>query len=207
VAPGTMVLVGAPTSSGLALGDSEVSRLLAAYSEHARVALTGSEATLARLSVAVEDARVLQLYTHGGHDADRERPATMVFDREGGGTQLVGCDEVETLRAPPQVVVSVCRSAVAPRRRGDAGASSLAGAFFSAGPRCRCVVQSAFNIDSEAALRLSSRFHTEIVRGVDPAEALRRAREELASDPRFADPFYHALMSVVGAGHVPLFAP
>lgn len=207
-APGSMLLVAAPASSGLAWTDADEERLLAAYPEHSRAALVGSDATLSRLDSALADARVLQLFTHGSYDASRERPATLLLDGESGaGRRFVGCDEVETLEAPALVVLTVCRSMAAPRRRGDAGACGLAGAFFSAGSHCRCVVQSAFDIDSEAAKRISARFHAELVRGIDPAEALRRAREELSLDEAFADPFHHALISVVGFGHAPLFTP
>lgn len=204
--PGTVVLVAAPSSSGLELGETDEQQMLGAFPEAVRTVLHGRAATWDRLAASVGDARVLQIFSHGVCVEENERPAAIVLDSESGPQPaLIGCDEVERLSAPPLVLLTVCRSAAAHKRRGDAGAADLAGAFFAAGKRCRCVVLSAFDLDSEAARRLALRFHAELVQGIEPAEALRRARVELAQDPLFADPFYYGLIGVVGTGHVPVF--
>ena len=54
-------------------------------------------------------------------------------------------------------------------------------------------------------VELSRRFYSALLAGDDPAEAMRRARAELAAAPGFGDPFYYGLLRVVGAGHEPLF--
>ena len=64
-----------------------------------------------------------------------------------------------------------------------------------------------YDLEVEAARRLSIDLHAALAAGDAPAEALRKARVQLARDPSFADPFYYTLIGAVGAAHVPVFAP
>lgn len=202
-----VVLVAAPASSGIPLAEPAAVDLLRAYAPERRRVFFGSESRSSAFGPALRDARLLQVVTHGRRIAGRERPGGFVLEAERGGVEVVGADEVEGWDAPPLVVLSVCGGAYAPRRRGDAGSADLAGALFIGSARTRCVVVTAFDLDVETARALSSEMHAALAGGADPAEALRRARAALAADPRFADPFHHGTVRVVGAGHVAVFDP
>ena len=203
---GAVLLLSAPLGAQLDLADSAVDEVIATYPATTRRLLVGRAGTLASLRQAAPSATVAQLIAHGRYDAQRERPAGMMLvAADGGAEAFVGAEELETLDAPPLVVLTVCGAARAPKRRGDAGAADLVGALLSAGDRARCVVLSSYDLDVEAARQLSIRFHTALVHGESPSEALRTARAALARDPHFADPFHHALVVAVGLGHEPLF--
>lgn len=203
VAPGerAILVTGAPPDSGLALEREDLRATLP--TGRAANVLHGAEVSLARVRGALAPADVWTLLTHGGHDPTRERPTVVALAGGDGRPAWVGADELEALDAPGIVVLAICRSERAPLRWGDAGAASLAGALF-AGRRTHSVVQSSFDVDSGAALQLVGRFQRELAQGASPAEALRRARAELAEIDAFADPFYHGLIRVVGAGQRPL---
>ena len=55
------------------------------------------------------------------------------------------------------------------------------------------------------ARRFAKRFHEALWEGESAAEAARVARAALAASDQFADPFYHALIRVVGLGNEPVF--
>jgi hypothetical protein len=206
-ADGAVLLLSAPLGSERDLTASEASEVIAAYPSACRRIVSGRGGTLAALQEGLSSASVAQVFAHGRYDERRERPAGMLLaSAEGEEETFVGADELETLDAPPLAVLTVCGAARAPKRRGDAAAADLAGALLSAGDRARCVVQSSYDLDVESARQLSLRFHGVLALGESPAEALRAARASLARDPRFADPFHHALVVAVGLGHEPVFA-
>ena len=177
--------------------------------------LVNEDATLAMVRRRSGAAQVLQFLTHGRYDASRERAACLLLTPESGANDgYVGANEIEgiaagtaALDAPAVVLLTACGSGRAPLRLGDGGASDLAGAFFLASTRTRCVLTSSFDLEVEATRRLSVAFHRVLRAGAGPAEALRQARVDLAADELLADPFYHSLVRVVGMGHAPVFEP
>lgn len=203
----SVLLLAGPLGPAAALSETELAGIVAPYPASSRRIALGPEASVETLERTLASAQVLQILAHGRHDPLRERPTGMLLAGAEGREAFFGAEEVARLDAPPLVVLTVCGAGRAPKRRGDAGAADLAGAFLAAGARARCVVQSAYDLDVESARRLSSCFHAALLRGDAPAEALRKARVELAGDEAFADPFHHASMVVVGLGHEALFAP
>ncbi|NOT31286.1 MAG: CHAT domain-containing protein [Planctomycetes bacterium] len=189
------------------LSEAEVTDMVAAYPSSSRHIALGPQAGVDTLKRTLSSVRVLQILAHGRHDPLRERPAGMLLGNADGGETFFGAEEVAHLDTPPLVLLTVCGAGRAPKRRGDAGAADLAGAFLAAGERARSVVQSAYDLDVESARQISILFHAALLRGDAPAEAMRKARAELARDKDFADPFHHASMVVVGLGHEALFAP
>lgn len=203
---GAALLVAAPRSSGLSLTSAEAEAMLAAYPASARRIAFGPEARPSCL-VGLRGVRVLELFTHGRRDPERERPMTFLLDAgEGESAAALGAEEVERLDTPPVVVLAVCRSGGGPKRRGDASAAELASTFFL-NERTRCVLASPFDLDARATQRLSIAFHAALVGGAPPDEALQAARAELARDERFADPRFHGLLAALGAADVPLWRP
>jgi hypothetical protein len=200
------LLLSAPLGKDRELADAELEEILKVYPSKAMELASGPKADFATLRRVFPAVRVAHVFAHGRYDERRERPAGMLLaSPQGEEAGFVGSDEVELLDAPPLVVLTVCGAARAPKRRGDASAADLAGAFLSAGERARCVIQTSYDLDVDSARQLSIAFHAALVAGDSPAEALRKARVSLARNPLFADPFHYALIGVVGLGHEPIF--
>ncbi|HVS18515.1 MAG TPA: CHAT domain-containing protein, partial [Planctomycetota bacterium] len=165
--------------------------------------LTGARATLAALAAA-PPARVQHFVTHGVRDVARVRSAGLALTPGEGDAGLLFGADVEGLPAPALAVLSACSAGRGPERVGDAGASDLSGAFLAAG--ADAVLLAAVDLPFEPVARFVPLLHAELARGATPAEALWRARVELARDPALADPFHHlAGLRVLGLGHRPLF--
>lgn len=189
-----------PQLPELTLGDGEVERLAGAYVADERTIVRGPDATAARLATeAARSRRVLHVWTHGVYEPVEPVPAGLVTS-DGA---IFGADAA-TLDVPPLVVLSACGAARGPVRRGDDGVSNLGGAFLRAG--ARAVVLPEADVDEGATLALMGAFHRRLRgSGETVAEAMRAARAELADVPALDDPFYFALVHVVGAGHESVF--
>ena len=195
-----------PDLAELKLSSEQLAALLAPYAPDRLRVLQSDQATAVNLDQAARSVgRVLQLWTHGIYDLSRPRPAGLVMAPDAiHADGLFWCRDAEQLHAPPLVVLSACGAARGPVRRGEVGVTHLGGAFLTAG--AGCVVLPIADVEERATLELMSSFHWRLRRhGESPAEALRQARRQLASDPRFEDPFYHSLIQAVGAAHEPLF--
>lgn len=203
--------LGETAKAGAEIPSTAPESIVGVYAEGTAVCLAGDRATRSALRAHVGGSEALQFLTHGASVASRERPTGLRLTPDESGSGFLGADEIEgldgqaALDAPSVVILSACRSGVGPARVGDGGSSDLTGAFFTAGPRTRCVLVSSFDLDVEATCRLSALFHDGLAAGRSPAEAMRAARESLAADERFADPFYHSLVRVVGIGQAPVF--
>src|SRR4029077_19505184 len=119
----------------------DLEAMLGAWPPTARVLRTGKDATLAALKELPESTLVLQIFTHGKLDWEREEPATFLLQ---GATEKeglwCGAEELRETPIPPLVLLTVCGGDMMPRRRGDGGAAGFAGTFFASGTRTRCVV-------------------------------------------------------------------
>lgn len=188
----------------LSLSAEERERLTSPYPEEAVRVFSGTQATKACLAQSeLADARILQLLVHGTVDLTRERSAGLVLAPGPGDSGLLWCEELERLYLPPLVVLAACGAAHGPLRRGEDGLTNLGGAALSAG--ARCVVLARGDLELQATLRMLETFHKRLRAGDAPAEALRSARSELSSDPRWSHPFYHSLLQVVGLGQEPVY--
>jgi len=195
-----------PSLAPVRLDEIDGERLLEPFAPDRRRSWTGAEATkLVLADQAVASARVLNILAHGVRVDDRERPVHLVLSPSGEDDDgLLGCDEVEALRVPPIVLLSACGAARGPLRRGDEGIGHLGGAFLKAG--ASAVILSRADLDLEATVSLVAAFNRSLAGlGRSPAEALRDARREVAGRPRFAHPYYFALLHLVGLGDVRLF--
>jgi CHAT domain-containing protein len=104
---------------------------------------------------------------------------------------FVRVNDIYNLDMPVDLVVlSACESAVGKAVAAE-GTFSLSRAFFYAGaPR---VLASLWLVDDRATAVLMTRFYRELLVGKrSPAEALRLAQQELASQPRWQSPYYWA---------------
>ena len=151
---------------------------------------------------------MLHLLVHGIQDYTRERSAGLLMSAVSaktgpGDSGKVWSDRLEGISAPSLVVMTACGTGRGPARWGDPGVSNLAGILFERG--ADTVILPYANLAYEATTRLSGSFHRFLRKGHGPAEALRRARVELARDENFRDPFYHSLLHVRGLPHRPIF--
>ncbi|MEM7307467.1 MAG: CHAT domain-containing protein [Planctomycetota bacterium] len=181
----------------LPFDDADRGRLTAPFGERAR-ALLGDGATREHLlGLDLSDVRLLHLVAHGVHDRARELPTGLALnpatDDDDGvlwASDLVGFD------APDVVVLSACGAARGRKRLGEDGATHLGGAFLERG--AEAVLIASEDIELHATLRLSELLHAELARGAPLAEALRRARVQLADE--IAHPFHATQLRVLGVG-------
>jgi hypothetical protein len=165
--------------------------------------LLGVDATHDNVRAALAEAFGLVFLTHCVQDERLERPSALVLSPALGQPELLGCDDVEAVAAPPLVFLGACRAARGPLRRGDEATGHLGGAFLRAGSRA--VVLSSDELEFEAARRISAGFLERVcAHGESPAEALRAAlKREHATNPREV-PLRGAHLLVLGLGQRPL---
>ena len=161
--------------------------------------LFGSEASLARLADGrLADARVLQVFTHGRTDPERERSSGLLLaDAAGHGTG-VWCEDLEALDAPPLVVLAACGTARGPTRSGSGLAAHLGGAFLYGG--ASAVVLSEANLHYGPTLAFMTAFNAALAEGASVAEAAQQARVRLGEDARWEGALHGASIRVVGLG-------
>jgi CHAT domain-containing protein len=177
-----------------------------------RIAI-GEEATVEALrSPAVASARVLEIVAHGKFEPARERPAHLLLAPTDRSDGRLWCESVDgfgadggiaPVRAPRIVILAACGAARDQKRYGEDGVSNLGGAFLFAG--AQCVLISRYDVELAAAERMTSVVHRRLQLGDSCAEAMRRARAELAEDPAFAHPFYWSALQVFGDGQCAVF--
>jgi hypothetical protein len=88
-------------------------------------------------------------------------------------------------------------------RRGDDGIHHLGGAFLRAG--ASAVILSFADLEYHSTLKLLASLHRNLAAGCSPARALRRARQEMASQPRTDWPYLHSLVQIRGPAQRSLF--
>lgn len=189
----------------------EANAWVATYPPSARQVRIGADATLGAL-VESSDNAVVQIVAHGARayrDAELERPARLILSPTEGTSDLSGHDgivrpeDLEALTIAPVILVTACSSGAGPQRSGDAGIRGLAGALFTAGAGVVALPER--DLYLEPIDVYSAAFHRALAAGATPAAAAREARVAVASDERFEDPHYFALLPLIGYGHTPVF--
>jgi len=145
--------------------------------------------------------RILHVASHA--EAFDQRPwnsRLLVGADDDGEPCALDAADIAALRLDTRLtVLSGCSSAGGQILSGE-GVLGLTGAFLGAGTRAAVV--SLWPVDDIATLRLMRRFYDGLAAGRTVAEALRRARERLARDPRTAHPSCWAGFVVVGDGAI-----
>jgi CHAT domain-containing protein len=170
--------------------------------------IAADEATPARVLAEVSGYRVVQFLVHAIHDSARARPTGLVLEPDGEDSGVLWAEVIaertfEPL-APGLVMLTACRSAQAPTRRGDAGSADLGGAWLAAGAPAALVSHS--ELTWGTTIEFSEAFH-QYLRGAgcSPAEALRRALDSLEVDDPRVLPFRYGLLEVIGLGQRAVF--
>lgn len=200
------ILVGLPTlgptaralaADASALDEGPIDSLLDAVRDRAGPVVTGSDATLRALR-STAGASPLIVLAHGAFlDDSGGRPA-LLLAADDAHDGIVDRDDLERIQAPPLVVLLACGSARGPERLGDDGIASITGALQVAG--ARTVIASREDLPRDATYRLAARLVEHLGAHVPAAEALRRARAELARSQDFGDPWFWGLLHAEGLG-------
>ncbi len=190
-----------PELQPLVLDDSEIERLARGFSSSRMLHLYGPAASLAELSrCSHECGALLEVFGHGVPSLHSERPAAIAVSAAPGDEGLLDCDWIEAnLDPPPFVALFACGTALGPSRLGDDTAAQLGNSLLFKG--ARCVLLSRAKLARGAMIALAEAFHAHLAEAnVTPAEALRRAREDLRRSSEWSDPFYFGNVSLLGAG-------
>lgn len=184
----------------LALQPAQRERLVGGVAAERLVACWGVDASAARLASAeVRAARALCIVAHGVEDYVRERSAGIVLSPgANGGDALLFAEGVERLQVPPTVALGVCGAAAGPLRLGEDGVQHLGGAFLLAGADHVLLARGQLSLG--ATVDLLGTFVARLQAGDAPAEALRRARVDIAAVPQRAHPYYFAGLRLLGVG-------
>jgi hypothetical protein len=105
--------------------------------------------------------------------------------------------------APRLALLRACASWIGPQRPGNGGAGHLASSLFRRGTST--VVLPAASVSAAATHEWNRVLRWSLSQGDSPARAAREARQVLAASSDYSDPFFYALLHVVGVGHESLF--
>ncbi len=147
------------------------------------------------------DFRILHFATHGVADAEDPALAGLVlslYDAAGRPRDgLLRARDLHRLRLSADLVVlSACRTALGQEVRGE-GLVGLASGFFAAG--ANHLVVSLWDVDDRATAELMTRFYRHLLlAGRAPADALRRAQQELRDQTEWRSPAYWAAFVAIG---------
>lgn len=177
-----MILSAAPAGQARAALDFEASRQLATSDQLARY-------------------RFVHFATHGILNAEHPELSGVVLSLiDERGRPLDGflrLNEIYNLRLPAELVVlSACQTALGREVSGEGVLGLVRGFMYAGSPR---VVASLWKVDDRATAELMRRFYEGLLkRNLRPAAALRRAKVEMLSEPRWRAPFHWAAFELQG---------
>jgi CHAT domain-containing protein len=180
----------------------EAAVIAALVPESSRKLMTGFDANRNMLlETDLHQFRYIHFATHGLVDSRYPALSALAlsrYSREGQPQEaLLRLSDIYDLRLNAELVVlSSCDTALGRDIRGE-GLVGLTQGFLYAG--ARSLVVSLWQVPDRATSELMSHFYRILLQdGLGPAEALRRAQLEIASKPRWKDPYFWASMVFVG---------
>lgn len=144
-------------------------------------------------------ARVVHLATHTVLDERPGRGAAVLFTPSGDDDGLLDPEEIAALHYPAALtVLASCRSALPAGAADNNALANLAGSFLAAGSPA--VIATLWDVDDAATAVFMEQLYYHLGQGEAPAEALRKAKERLRSDPRWSRPALWAGYVLIGQG-------
>jgi len=167
----------------------------------ADVRLLGEEANERRVREEIGKRprwRAVHFACHGRIDVDRPQLSCLALTPGDGSDGLLTVAEVSATTIPADLaVLSACETARGRVYEAE-GVLGLARAFMIAGtPRVLC---SQWKVDDAATKALMVRFYELWNKGLDPADALRRAQAHVREHPEWSHPRYWAAWALWGLG-------
>jgi len=162
------------------------------------VVRTGNDATPSSYTASASDFEFIHFAAHATNNAEKPLESAVILGRDATGFSLSGEQIVKVPIVAELVTVSSCNSAGRRNYAGE-GLVGLAWAFLRAG--AHRVVAAQWEVDDSAAPPMMKTMYQAIVRdGLDPAEALRRAKLALLhSNTTHERPLYWAPFFIYGA--------
>jgi len=178
---------------------AEISAVARHFDPSRQVILSGAAATPASYTAShPETFDFIHFAAHATASTDTPLESSVILAPDGAnGFRLSGRDIVRRPLAAQLVTISSCNSAGRRSYAGE-GLVGLAWAFLGAG--ARRVVAAQWEVSDSTAPRVMDAMYASIGDGVEPAEALRRAKLALLhSDKIYRKPLYWAPFVVYGA--------
>jgi len=162
------------------------------------VVRTGNDATPSAYTASASGFEFIHFAAHATDNAEKPLESAVILGRDATGFSLSGEQIVKVPIVAELVTVSSCNSAGRRNYAGE-GLVGLAWAFLRAG--AHRVVAAQWEVDDSAAPPMMKTMYQAIVRdGLDPAEALRRAKLALLhSNTTHERPLYWAPFFIYGA--------
>jgi CHAT domain-containing protein len=163
------------------------------------IPLLGEDATRQRILDGLEGADVLHLAAHVVVDP-RNPLRSIVATADSGSESLRASDLTqERLSGIELVFLSACDTAPGFADGDREGVAGLARAFLAAG--VPSVVATLWAVNDQAAARLATQFHLQLLRGDSPEHALRIAQTDLVTHVSEIAPFAWASFQLYRGGH------
>jgi CHAT domain-containing protein len=162
-------------------------------------AFVESEATEERALNALKESRWVHFATHAILEPTRPLYSRLVLktDQKHDG-MLRAFDVLDAGQtAAEMVVLSACETGLGKTLKGE-GLMGLVWVFLATGTKTLVVSQ--WQVNDLSAARLMAAYYRHLLKGLPPAEALRRAQVELLSQRPFHHPYFWAAFAVWGKG-------
>ncbi len=162
-------------------------------------AFVGGEATEERALNALRESRWVHFATHAFLEPTRPLYSRLVLKTDQKHDGMLRAFEVlDTGQvAAEMVVLSACETGLGKTLKGE-GLMGLVWVFLATGTKTLVVSQ--WQVNDLSAARLMSAYYRNMLKGLPPAEALRRSQVELLIQRPFHHPYFWAAFAVWGKG-------
>jgi CHAT domain-containing protein len=192
-APLELLALGNPAgATPLPEAEDEARRIGQLYAAADRLVLTGADARQDRFREQAPRARVIHIAAHAQLNSANPMYSTLDL----GAPMPAG----DILRLPLRARLAVLSACETARGKALEGEELLGMGWALTGAGAAASVVSHWKVDSAATEALMVAFHTQLRKGLPPADALRRAALEVRALPGERNPFYWAAFLVLGDG-------
>ncbi|MCS3918331.1 CHAT domain-containing protein [Fervidibacter sacchari] len=162
-------------------------------------ALIGNEATEEKALKALKESRWVHFATHAFLEPTRPLYSRLVLKADQKHDGMLRAFEVLDAGqlASEMVVLSACETGLGKTLKGE-GLMGLVWVFLATGTKTLVVSQ--WQVNDLSAARLMAAYYRHMLKGLPPAEALRRSQVELLSQRPFHHPYFWAAFAVWGKG-------
>jgi CHAT domain-containing protein len=158
-----------------------------------------SEATEERALKALKESRWVHFATHAILEPTRPLYSRLVLKTDQKHDGMLRAFEVLDVgqTAAEMVVLSACETGLGKTLKGE-GLMGLVWVFLATGTKTLVVSQ--WQVNDLSAARLMTAYYRHLLKGLPPAEALRRSQVELLGQRPFHHPYFWASFAVWGKG-------